>query len=653
MMRRVCLCLPLKNLDYCKAVVSVYKLYYVELRLDLCELTNSELEELILLCKEFDIQLIATYHLDLKEATNEDIIKAHLQLRNALELGCDIVDIDINSQAKSRELLSGFAKEMGRKIIYSFHNYDSCNTLDELRSIAQRCFDLGGDYAKIAVTAKSMAEKNRVMGLYKEFDPSKLLVFCMGEKWRKTRDIAIQKGSPFQYVALNSLTNCAPGQNTIFDFEKSSFEDFGYINFPESKSIFQRSVIGAALSSERSILRYLTNEEHHLCDDSKSSIALAKQFGANVYNHINKLFAIQSNGITPGAKISSRRRVINVGESGLLARVALILTSFISSNYTIKGKGTLLKRDLSAVARDVEQMGLKIELTDGFHLPANVTGKLVGGNYSVSGKESSQLITALLFALPLCTESSVLAVQDVKSFPYIALTCDILKKFDIKINILHCDLTNGSIIFQIPGNQTYKRANIDIEVDWSSVALVLVAGATLGFTIACGVTPKSIQADSDILEVLKKCQAPIYINDIPNYNLAVISATRGVMLPFEYDLSSCPDLFPALFILALRCNGVSVIKGIDRLCNKESNRAETFLKEFSKLGDIQYFIEDNKLFIDGYYLKSLQGGVLVDSHGDHRLAMALAIASHMCVEPIHIENYECVSKSFPDFYKYF
>ena len=95
-MKRVCLCLPLKNLDYCKAVVKVYKLYYVELRLDLSELTNSELEELILLCKEFDIQLIATFHLDLKVATDEDIIKAHLQLRKALELGCDIVDIDIN-----------------------------------------------------------------------------------------------------------------------------------------------------------------------------------------------------------------------------------------------------------------------------------------------------------------------------------------------------------------------------------------------------------------------------------------------------------------------------------------------------------------------------------------------------------------------------
>lgn len=652
-MKRVCLCLPLKNLDYCKAVVKVYKLYYVELRLDLSELTNSELEELILLCKEFDIQLIATFHLNLKVATDEDIIKAHLQLRKALELGCDIVDIDINTPEKSRTLLANFAKERGCKVIFSYHNFEFCDSDEVLKFYVQRGIDLGGDYIKIATVAHSNNEKNRVMRLYKEFTPSKLLVFCMGEKWRRTRFTAVKKGSPFQYIALNPLTNCAPGQNTLFDFERVSFPDFGCIKFPESKSIFQRSVIAAALSSGTSYFHYTNGEYQELCDDSLMSLAIAKSYGACINNYENKIFCIDATGITPGEKISSRRRVINVGESGLLARISLILTSFISSNYTIRGKGTLLKRDLSAVAREVEQMGLKIELTDGKFLPANVNGKIVGGNYSVSGKESSQLISALLFALPLCTEGSVLAVQDVKSFPYIALTCDILKKFDIKINILHCDLNNGSIIFQIPGNQSYKSTTLNVEADWSSVALTLVAGTIIGQTISFGVTPKSIQADSDILEVLKRCHASVVIEEVPGQNLAVICASRGVMLPFEYDISSCPDLFPALFLLALRCSGVSVIKGIDRLNNKESNRAETFMEEFSKLGNVFFYQQDNNLFIEGGYLKTLQGGVEVDSHNDHRLAMALMIASYMCDETVVITNYDCVNKSFPAFFKYF
>ena len=112
-------------------------------------------------------------------------------------------------------------------------------------------------------------------------------------------------------------------------------------------------------------------------------------------------------------------------------------------------------------------------------------------------------------------------------------------------------------------------------------------------------------------------------------------------------VDDAPDLFAPLFLLAVFSEGESVITGIERLKNKESNRAATFAGEFRKLG-VQTAASDDQMIIYGHENHRLTGAY-VSSHGDHRLAMALLVASLYADGPVNIDDTDCLAKSFPEF----
>ena len=181
-----------------------------------------------------------------------------------------------------------------------------------------------------------------------------------------------------------------------------------------------------------------------------------------------------------------------------------------------------------------------------------------------------------------------------------------------------------------------------MEGDWSSAAFFIVAAAIAGDLLISGLDMNSCQPDKKIMEVLNLAGATASIQG------EVIEVNKSDYLSaFEFDATDCPDLFPSLTVLALNSKGISKIKGVKRLFDKESNRASTLVSEFSRLGaSIQ--IEDDEMIIAGG--KKLTG-TEVDSHHDHRIAMALAIAGLNVEGDVIINNAESVSKSFPDFFK--
>ncbi len=125
-----------------------------------------------------------------------------------------------------------------------------------------------------------------------------------------------------------------------------------------------------------------------------------------------------------------------------------------------------------------------------------------------------------------------------------------------------------------------------------------------------------------------------------------VSVRKGKLKGFHFDATHCPDLFPPLVALACICEGTTVITGVERLIHKESNRALALQKEFSSLGAV-IRIDGNQMEIKGAALK---GGV-VDSHTDHRIAMAAAVAAINAQGDVTIQGDECVAKSYPDFFK--
>jgi 3-phosphoshikimate 1-carboxyvinyltransferase len=238
-------------------------------------------------------------------------------------------------------------------------------------------------------------------------------------------------------------------------------------------------------------------------------------------------------------------------------------------------------------------------------------------------------------ALPLCKEDSHIEVINLKSKPYITMTIDLLKHFGITI-----DHDKHLTSFSVKGNQSYEALTFTIEGDWSGAAFLLVAGAIAGSINMKGLRTDSFQADKAILQGLTRAGATV------ETSADVILVKRKELNAFEFDAEDCPDLVPPLTALAAHCTGKSVIYGTERLQHKESNRARTLASEFSKLA-VRIELFPDRMEIYG----SKPAGNRVDSHNDHRIAMACAIAALDGSGPVVIEDSGSVTKSYPHFFE--
>jgi len=257
-----------------------------------------------------------------------------------------------------------------------------------------------------------------------------------------------------------------------------------------------------------------------------------------------------------------------------------------------------------------------------------------GGRIRTDASVSSQFLSGLLMALPLCEKRSTVTVSGLASAPYVRMTIDLLRFFGVRI-----DNDDRLEEFVIEGNQAYRPSVYAVEGDWSGASFFLVAGAIAGSVEVKGLRHASFQADRAIVGVLAAAGARV------ETGRDCISVETGDLKPFEFDASGSPDLFPPLVALASSCGGKSVIHGLGRLMYKESNRASALCREFNKLG-IRVVAEGNTMEVYGGDVQ----GALVDSHNDHRIAMACAVVGLRARGEVAISGSACVSKSYPAFF---
>lgn len=395
----------------------------------------------------------------------------------------------------------------------------------------------------------------------------------------------------------------------------------GSLSTPCSKSYAQRAFAAALLAEGRSTIRGL-----ELCDDTRSAIEAITALGA-------KVEWVDEHTCTIDGGLSPQSTTINTGESGLSTRLFTPIAALCNKEIRIEGRGSMLRRPIGMMIAPLQNLGVEVEC-DGF-LPITVRGPLKGGESEVDGFVSSQFLTGLLMALPLAEEETVLHINKLNSRPYIAMTIDAAEKFGVRIE--HNDYKE----FYIPAGQKYEPADYYIEGDWSSASFMLVAAAIAGRVKVSNMSPLSLQADVSIIEVLEDVGAEITTS--PND----IEVERGENRAFVFDATNCPDLFPILSILAATCEGTSKIIGVGRLVHKESNRAEAIVEEFSKLGiTISIDTEEDAMIIEG---SEIVGGT-ISSRGDHRIAMAAAVAGLVSRDGVTIEGAEAVAKSYPTFW---
>ncbi|HRP53918.1 MAG TPA: hypothetical protein PLI97_10485, partial [Fluviicola sp.] len=187
----------------------------------------------------------------------------------------------------------------------------------------------------------------------------------------------------------------------------------------------------------------------------------------------------------------------------------------------------------------------------------------------------------------------------------------------------------------------YQATAYHVENDWSAASYWLLAAA-LGHPIQIsGLNTTSLQADKAFLDVLKLAGCSISVNE------SILEVSSSSLRAFTFDATHCPDLFPTLVVLAAKIKGISIIKGLNRLQHKESDRGKVLRKEFGKMGLNCELIGD-EMHVHG---TGVLHGARVFSHKDHRIAMSLAIAATCALGTTIIEDAQAVSKSYPEFWE--
>ena len=397
----------------------------------------------------------------------------------------------------------------------------------------------------------------------------------------------------------------------------------GIVAPPCSKSYAQRALAVALLASGKSVLRNMD-----FCNDTLSALNCIKMLGAKA-ERTDEHTIVVDGGLKPQGNL------LSVGESGLSARLFTPIAALCGEPIVISGEGTLLYRPMDMMIQPLRALGVDVR-DRGRRLPIEVCGPMKGGQIDVDGSVSSQFITGLLLSLPLAEQDTVINVNAAVSKPYLDMTIDTAERFGVAIE--HNDYEQ----FYIAGGQSYEATEYDVEGDWSAAAMLLVAGAVAGEVAVKNISTLSKQADVAICDALVRAGAELTSES------DMVSAAHRELHGFEFDATNCPDLFPALATLAAAAEGESRIKGTHRLEHKESNRAEAIRTEFGKLGIEVDLSEEDIMIIRG---GAIRGGVEVDSHGDHRMAMTLAVAGLLSDGGVTIHGAESVAKSYPDFFE--
>ena len=407
----------------------------------------------------------------------------------------------------------------------------------------------------------------------------------------------------------------------------------GEVNIPPSKSISHRAIISASLSNGTSKISNVA-----FSDDIIATLEAMKSLGVEVLD-IEKETEQTSTIIIDGTDdLKLINSTIDCFESGSTIRFLMPLVTLPNKEVTVTGRGRLVERPMDTYYKMFEKQNIKYKTTNG-NLPVTIEGRLNPGTFEMKGDISSQFITGLLFTLPLLDgDSKVVITTELESKGYVDLTLDMLKKFDIEVeNIDYQE-------FRISGNQKYKAHDYKVEGDYSQVAFWIVAGVLNGDIKCNDLDLDSLQGDKVVLDIVKEMGGDLEAKE--DYVLVKKSKTKGTII----DASECPDIIPVLSVLAAVSEGETRVINGKRLRIKESDRLNSTATIINDMGGDVEELEDG-LIIRG--VEKLKGGVTIDSYGDHRIAMALGVASTVCVEPIIVTNSHVVSKSYPNFWEDF
>ncbi len=398
----------------------------------------------------------------------------------------------------------------------------------------------------------------------------------------------------------------------------------GSIDIQPSKSYLHRLIIVAGLLGDK-----LTVKNVNYSNDINATLLAMKNFGLIDYEKKQDEVVIsKGNG-----EVSSK---INCDESGSTLRFLLPVALCLNQEIKFFGNGRLLERPMDYYKNLCEELNFVFEQNQEF---IKVKGNLQGDSYFVRSNVSSQFVTGMIFAMVKKGGKSKLILEgEITSKGYIDITLDVLRAFNVNTTFIDNEIT-------IDARNPKCPKEVFCEADWSHGAFFAVAGALSNEGVElCGLNLDSLQKDKEIISVLQQFGAKVKVSN------GTVKVLKGELKPLNVDVSNIPDIAPIICVLLSFAKGTSLVYNAKRLKFKESDRIQSTYEALKNMG-ANIEIDGDGFKIVG--VDSLQGGCNVKTYSDHRIAMSAAIAGTVCERPIFLDDYECVKKSAPNFWKEF
>jgi 3-phosphoshikimate 1-carboxyvinyltransferase len=404
----------------------------------------------------------------------------------------------------------------------------------------------------------------------------------------------------------------------------------GQISVPGDKSISHRALMLGALAEGQTLIRgFLAGE------DCLATLAALRALGARIDDSDLQLIKITGVGMQG---LHAAAAPLDMGNSGTGLRLLAGLLAGQAFNSELTGDESLRKRPMERIAKPLRSMGAKIDTNNG-RPPVKITAATLKALIYKSPVASAQVKSAVLLAGLYA--NGVTQVQEP------AITRDhterMLQTFGVQVK-------TGELVAEVAGPATLQACDIQVPGDLSSAAFPLAAGclSTSDSVVVQGVGVNPTR--TGILNILELMGARVVVSDSrmegaePVATLTASPATlQGVVLPPELVPLAIDEL-PLVFVLAACASGETIIRGAEELRHKESDRIGLMVSNLKALGIEAEEFPDGARIVGG----QLQGGT-VDSGGDHRIAMAFAIAAMCASAPVTILNTANVNTSFPGF----
>lgn len=405
----------------------------------------------------------------------------------------------------------------------------------------------------------------------------------------------------------------------------------GAITIPPSKSQTLRALLFATLSHGKSVI-------HHplASPDTEAMVHACRLFGANVAVSSTKIEIEGTKGI-----IQSTEDVIHAGNSGIVLRFCSAVGALAPLPVVITGDRSIRhQRPMRPLLDGLSQLGVSaLSMRGDGYAPVIIKGPLRGGKACING-EDSQPVSALLIAAAFADAPIELTVLNPGEKPWVSLTLYWLNKLGIPYE------NDGFTHYKLKGQASYGGFSYAVPGDLSSVAFPIVAALITQSELTINnVDMNDPQGDRELIPLLQRMGAII---EIDNASRSLHIKKSPTLTGIDIDINPYIDAITILTVLACFAQGDTRIYNGSIARHKECNRIACIIQELSKMGADIRETEDG-LIIHPSPLK----GAEVWSHGDHRMAMSLAVAALGAEGETVLSGGECVIKTFPSFFSDF